>query len=103
TAAAGVVGIVGVGFGLWWADAVAAIFISFEVTKDGATHTLEALKDLMDERPMKLKENEPDPLVDRVDAALKKTTWIKESKVRMREAGVSLMGDILVSSTDNVL
>ena len=32
---AGVLGITGVAFGYWWADAVAAIIISIEILRDG--------------------------------------------------------------------
>ena len=35
TALAAVVGVIGIGAGLWWADAVAAIVISLEITRDG--------------------------------------------------------------------
>jgi cation diffusion facilitator family transporter len=35
TASAAMVGVVGIGFGLWWADAVAAALISLDITHDG--------------------------------------------------------------------
>jgi divalent metal cation (Fe/Co/Zn/Cd) transporter len=35
TAGAAMVGVVGIGFGLWWLDAVAAALISLDITKDG--------------------------------------------------------------------
>ena len=38
TAGAGIVGILGIGIGWWWADAVAAGIISVEIVKDGLTH-----------------------------------------------------------------
>jgi cobalt-zinc-cadmium efflux system protein len=34
TASAAIVGVAGIGLGLWWADAVAAMFISFDIARD---------------------------------------------------------------------
>src|SRR5690606_32692628 len=38
TAAAAMVGVVGVGLGFWWADAAAAACISFSILRDGFTN-----------------------------------------------------------------
>ena len=35
TALAGMVGVVGIGLGIWWADAAAALFISLSILRDG--------------------------------------------------------------------
>src|SRR3546814_16898713 len=38
TELAAIAGIVAIGYGYWWADAVAAIIISFEIVHDGYVH-----------------------------------------------------------------
>ena len=43
TGFAAMVGILGLGMGWWWADASAALFISFSVLKDGYTNLKDAL------------------------------------------------------------
>ena len=56
TALAAAIGVLGIGLGLWWADAVAALFISFSVLKDGWKTLSGAVRDLMDEQPTTLDE-----------------------------------------------
>jgi len=38
TAGAAMVGVVGIGFGLWWADAAAAAIIPLDITEDGVSN-----------------------------------------------------------------
>ena len=42
---------VGVGFGLWWAHALAAALISLDIAKDGFTNLRHAVNDLVDQTP----------------------------------------------------
>src|SRR5438309_4254220 len=51
SAAAAIVGLIGVGFGLWWADSAAAVLISLEIIRSGWTELRTALGDIMDRRP----------------------------------------------------
>jgi divalent metal cation (Fe/Co/Zn/Cd) transporter len=51
TAGAAIVGVLGIGAGLWWADGAAAIIISLDITRDGFTNVRAAVADLMDSRP----------------------------------------------------
>lgn len=51
TSAAAIVGVLGIGLGLWWADAVAAAVISVDVLRDGISHLRKAMLELMDQRP----------------------------------------------------
>ena len=46
TAGAAILGILGIGLGWWWADAVAAGFISIEVVMDGFKNVQQAMADL---------------------------------------------------------
>ncbi|MDN3722094.1 cation transporter [Roseibium salinum] len=52
TAGAAMIGIIGVGFGIWWLDAAAALVIGLDVIRDGFTQTKHAIGDLTDRRPM---------------------------------------------------
>lgn len=58
---AGVLGIVGVAFGVWWTDAAAAAFISVEIVKDGYINLRNSVSQLMNRRPSTVEEQEEDP------------------------------------------
>ena len=96
TAAAAIVGIIGIGFGLWWADAVAAIFISLNVVHDGISRTKGSMKDLMEELPKTYDNRKEHPLVQELIDLVHKQEWVKEAHVRMREHGMVFFGDIFV-------
>ncbi|WP_300435340.1 cation diffusion facilitator family transporter [Christiangramia sp.] len=96
TAFAAILGILGVGAGLWWADAAAALFISFSVTKDGFKHISTAIKDLMDRYPVSLKEQQKDPLIDDIHQLVSSWEWVEDCRIRFRENGQVLIGEIAV-------
>ena len=96
TAAAGIVGVAGIGFGLWWADAVAALVIAGSILRDGATNLRGAVRDLHDARPQKLERDEPDPLPDRLCAEIAALPWMDGCAVRLHEEGLHLSGIILL-------
>ena len=50
TALGSIIGVTGIGLGLWWLDAVAALFISFTILSDGVKNMRSAIRDLMDAR-----------------------------------------------------
>lgn len=96
TALAAIGGIIGIGLGIWWADAVAAIVISLDITRDGAKYLRESAADLMDERPATYDESHPHPARQRIAKELAGTQWITESALRLREHGHMISGDIWV-------
>lgn len=96
TALAAIVGILAVGAGFWWADAVAALFISFSVLKDGISHTKTAALDLMDREPVKIDSNEKDEIMDQVKMTVSNWTWVRDVEIRFREAGQIYFGEIVV-------
>ncbi len=105
TAFAAMVGILGVGFGWWWADSAAAVFISFSVIKDGVTNISNAVKDLMDQRPVTVKREKPDPLIDEIREFVRSWNWVEDSEVRFREEGMVYFGEIMVTvrkGTENI-
>ena len=96
TAAAGIVGVAGIGCGLWWADAVAALAIAGSILHDGATNLRGAVRDLHDARPQKLERDDPDPLPDRLCAEISALPWMDGCGVRLHEEGLHLSGIILL-------
>ncbi|PHR10690.1 MAG: cation transporter [Aequorivita sp.] len=96
TGFAAMLGILGLGIGWWWADASAALFISFSVLKDGYTNLKDAVEDLMDRKPLQIKADKPDKLVAKTENFVKTWDWVKDAKVRFREEGQVYFGDVQV-------
>jgi divalent metal cation (Fe/Co/Zn/Cd) transporter len=102
TAGAAMVGVVGIGFGLWWADAAAAALISLDITKDGATNLRRAVVDLMDQAPTTIDKDEADPLRGELARMLRDLDWVADVHVRLREEGQVYFGEALVVPSDEV-
>ena len=72
TGAAGLAGVIGLGLGWWWADSVAAAFISVGIIADGWRALRIATAELVDGVPRALGSTEPDPeaelLVEKLQA-----------------------------------
>lgn len=94
TALAAILGIGGVGLGYWWADSIAALFISFSVLKDGMSRVKTAALDLMDRYPKNIKRDSDDELVQKVEDTVKSWPWVKDAAVRFRESGQVYFGQI---------
>ena len=100
TAGAAMVGVVGIGFGLWWADAAAAAIISLDISKDGVPNLRRAVVDLMDQAPTTIDEDDADPLRDRLAAMLRDLDWVEDVELRLREEGQVYFGEALVVPSD---
>jgi cation diffusion facilitator family transporter len=100
TAGAAMVGVVGIGFGLWWADAAAAAIISLDISKDGVSNLRRAVADLMDQAPTTIDEDDADPLRDRLAAMLRDLDWVEDVELRLREEGQVYFGEALVVPSD---
>lgn len=96
TAGAAAVGVLGIGLGLWWADAVAALFISLDITRDGWTNVKAAVGDLMDSRPTTYDHAKPHPVMNRIEDLLRGLDWVEEARVRLREEGHVFAGEAFV-------
>jgi divalent metal cation (Fe/Co/Zn/Cd) transporter len=101
TASAAIVGVLGIGVGLWWADAVAAIFISLDIVHDGWKNVRAATHDLMDARPRRHDAREYHPIVEQIEDEIQKTKWVTEGTVRLREEGHVFTGEVLVVPNDH--
>src|SRR5699024_8859540 len=64
TSFAAILGIIGIGIGWWWADAIAGSFISLNIIKDGYITLRGSVTDLMDQNPQKIDKQEEDPVVE---------------------------------------
>lgn len=93
---AAILGIVLVGFGLWWGDAAAAAFISLEIIRDGWDNIRQVIADLMDESPTKLGSHTLEGLPRLVRTEVKKLPWVADAGVRMREQGHAVAGVVFL-------
>jgi cation diffusion facilitator family transporter len=100
TGIAGVFGIAGIGFGFWWADAVAAAIISIEILRDGVSDLRNSIAQLMNKRPSLVDSKEKDPVLDEVEEALRRLPWVRDVRVRLREDGEVLTGEAFVVPRD---
>src|SRR5690606_15502330 len=71
TAVGSMVGVAGIGVGLWWMDATVAIFIASTILLDGVKNMRGAITDLMDTRATTFDEAKPHPLIRKVDSLLR--------------------------------
>ena len=101
TALAALVGVVGIGFGVWWLDAAAAIAIGADILRDGIKYTRAAAKDILDGRPRRDDESGIHPLVPRVRQLVAELPWIHEAAVRMRELGHVISVEVLAVPVDD--
>lgn len=92
TGLAAIAGVIGIGFGLWWADAAAAGFISFGVLKDGITELRSSSAELIDGAPRKLEKDELETEAEKLKKSLEK--MFPGASVRLRETGRVLRAQV---------
>ena len=100
TAAAAMTGILGIGLGLWWADAVAAALISVAIAHDGVKHLKASVGDLMDRVPKTVDYRRDHPLPRKLQDFLAHEDWVVDVQVRVREEGHVFFADARVVPTD---
>jgi cation diffusion facilitator family transporter len=105
TALAGILGILGIGIGWWWADSVAAGIISFDILWDGLKGLKTSVFDLMDKKPTLVGSDETDPLPEKLRKKLEDLEWVAEARVRLREEGDVYAGEVYLvpKETENLL
>jgi cation diffusion facilitator family transporter len=96
TGLAAIGGILGIGFGFWWADSVAAGLISYSVLADGFRAMRTVVGDLMDHAPRPVDARESFDLVEKLDAYFASLAWVERHEVRLREEGDVCVGEIFV-------
>lgn len=87
TTVASIVGVLGVGVGLWWLDGAAALFISLGIIWDGYRNARAAVFDLIDQRARTHDDEDVHPLAGDIARALERQPWVREAAVRMRDMG----------------
>ena len=100
TAGAAILGVLGIGVGLWWADAVAATLISIDIVHDGWTNLRRSVRDLMDARVSKHDSDDAHPCIGAVSRTLLELDWVTEVRVRLREDGHVFSGEAFVVPAD---
>lgn len=97
TALSGIVGILGIGVGLWWADAAAGGLISLSIAHDGVSNLRQVVADLMDRSPVTV-DGEPSDTPARVRDAIAALPWVESAEVRLREEGHVFAGELFVAT-----
>ncbi|WP_134774160.1 cation diffusion facilitator family transporter [Ornithinimicrobium flavum] len=87
TAGSGILGVLGIGMGLWWADAAAALVISLSIVKDGWSNLRAAVAGLTDTTARTVDDKHEHPLVGRIDDYLESRPWIAQHRSRVRDMG----------------
>ena len=87
TAVGAIVGVVGIGLGLWWTDAVAALLISGSILHDGLKNITAAVRGLMDARATTYDDTQPHPLTERIDELVAGLPWVAQARSRVRDEG----------------
>lgn len=100
TALAAIVGVLGIGLGWWWADAVAAAVIALDILRDGFKHAAAAIFDLMDRAPRTVDDNQAESLPARLVTEFKKLNWVRDASVRLRENGHVFFGEAYIQPVD---
>ena len=93
TGVAGMAGIAGLGMGWWWADSVAAAFISVSIIWDGVNALRIALSELLDGVPRALEGSALSPEAKAVADALKRD--FPEARVLLRETGRYIRAEVV--------
>jgi cation diffusion facilitator family transporter len=98
TAGAATLGVLGIGIGWWWADAVAAAFISLSIVKDGFSNVSLAARDLMNQRPTDAR-GKPLDIEERLRQSVLEMHGVENVEVRLHNEGDLVSGEVLVKFT----
>jgi len=97
TGLAGIAGIIGIGLGYWWADAVAAGIISFSILHDGITALRIAVAELADGAPRELGSTRLEEEGEALKARL--LELYPGAQVRLRDSGRFIMAQVCGASS----
>ena len=92
TGVAAIVGILGVGFGFWWADSAAALVIALDIVHDGFRAARTAVAELADGVPRELGSSKPSDDAKMLRDHLQER--FPKSDVRLRETGRFIVAEL---------
>ncbi|MFC5337655.1 cation transporter [Leucobacter denitrificans] len=101
TNVASIIGVAGIGLGLWWLDGTAAIFISLGIIWDGYKNCSAAVQDLTDRRARTCNNKNPHPVRDEILALLESKEWVKDYGIRLRDMGQVFHAEIFVTPRED--
>lgn len=87
SALATIIGVLGIGIGLWWADSAAAILVSISILRDGGKNLRAAVRGLTDARARTYDDEEPHPLILEVERVARDAPWVVDAVGRLRDEG----------------
>ncbi|MFL0411691.1 cation transporter [Microbacterium paludicola] len=96
TTVASIVGVGGVGLGIWWLDSAAALFISLGILWDGWRNTVTAIEDLIDKRATTYDTKAVHPVIADVLGLVRGTRGVADAAVRVRDLGQVLHVEVFV-------
>lgn len=96
TAVATIAGVLGVGAGLWWADAAAAILVSVSVIRDGMKNVSGSVSGLTDAEARTFDDAEPHPLTLEIEQCAGREPWVQCAGARVRDEGHVFHAEVFV-------
>lgn len=96
TAVGSIVGVTGIGLGIWWLDSAAALFIAAGILRDGLRNLRIAVLDLIDHRATTVDHDEPHPLEGRLTRRMRRLAWVRDAGCRVRDQGHVLHAEVFV-------
>lgn len=96
TAIATIAGVLGVGLGLWWADASAALLVSVSILRDGIKNLRASIGGLTDTEARTYDDSEPHPLTLEIEERAEQETWVREAAARVRDQGHVFHAEVFV-------
>ncbi|GAA2170764.1 cation transporter [Agrococcus versicolor] len=96
TAVGTIVGVAGIGLGIWWLDSAAALLIAVGILRDGLRNLRVAVLDLIDHRATTVDHDQPHPLEARLCARMRRMPWVRDAGCRVRDQGHVLHAEVFV-------
>lgn len=93
-------GVLGIAWGWWWADAVAAIVISVDIIWDGLSNLRAVVGDLLDRKPKTVDHRKYLDLPEKIATHVRHLDWVRDVSVRLREQGHILYGELFIVPID---
>ena len=99
---AGCIGLLLVAFGYWWGDSLAALLISLDIARDGATTVARSLSDVMDHHPADIETGQQHPMVQEVYKAVAALPFVEKHKTLLREHGRYIFGEVFIQPNEQM-